>query len=87
MTLNAKRIYQSIYFHRLLLLDTLSIVCLCVCLLQNFEGVLKCLFIIKIACENQNQNTIYKSLNTKDKSKKPKVKTQKAKDNRGKKPL
>ena len=37
--------------------------------------------------ETQNQNTIYKSLNTKDKSKKTKVKMQKAKDNKGKKPF
>ena len=40
-------------------------------------------FIIELACEKP----IYKSLNTKDKSKKLKVKTQKAKDNKGKKPF
>ena len=51
-----------------------------VCLLLKFEGVLRCLFIIELACETQSQNTIYKSFNTKDKSKKLKVKTQKAKD-------
>ena len=41
-------------------------------------------FIIELACETQKQkNTIYKRLNTKDKSKKLKIKTQKAKDNKG----
>ena len=55
-------------------------VCLYVCLLPKFEGVLGCLFSIELAYENPK----YKSLNTKDKSKKLKVKTQKAKDNKGK---
>ena len=40
-------------------------------------------FSIELAYENPK----YKSLNTKDKSKKLKVKTQKAKDNKGKKPF
>ena len=78
MTLNAKRIYQSIYFHRLPLSDVLSIICLYGCLLPKFEGVLRCLFYHRNRMRKPKTKIQYtKVLNTKDKSKKTKVKMQK----------
>ena len=55
MALNAKRIYLSLNLfpppsHIQYAINCLS-VCLYVCLLSKFEGELRCIFIIELACE------------------------------------